>query len=84
MRGMNKYTVETELEKIKKGTEIWIWQQFNKTKPVTDVWEVTLSGDQYQLLIDAITTVSRDTGALLENGCPDNWTFRNSFYFVGV
>ena len=45
-----------------KGTELWIWKQFNKTKPETDNWDVTLTGNQYQLLIDAITTVSRDTG----------------------
>ena len=46
----------------KPGTELWIWKQFNKTKPETDDWDVTLTGNQYQLLIDAITTVSRDTG----------------------
>ena len=25
-----------------------------------------------------------DTGALLEHGCPENWTFKNAFYFVGT
>ena len=23
-------------------------------------------------------------GALMEHGCPENWTFRNAFYFVGT
>ena len=23
-------------------------------------------------------------GALLEHGCPNNWTFKNAFYFVGT
>ena len=44
------------------GTEIWIWKQFNKTKPDLMQWNVTLSKDNYNLLIDAITTVARDTG----------------------
>ena len=45
-----------------KGTEVWIWKQFNKTKPDSFDWNVTLSKDNYNLLIDAITTVARDTG----------------------
>ena len=56
-----------------KGTEVWIWKQFNKTKP-DDIydWNVTLSRDNYNLLIDAITTVARDTGKFEDS--KDCWT----------
>ena len=52
-----------EIVAFSKGTELWIWKQFGKEKPETFNWNVTLSAAQYQLLIDAITTVSRDTGS---------------------
>lgn len=54
--------VEKRLINACKGTEVWIWKQFNKTKPDSFDWNVTLSKDNYNLLIDAITTVARDTG----------------------
>ena len=41
------------------GTEVWVWTQFNKTKPEGSEWNVTLSADNYVLLVDSITTVAR-------------------------
>ena len=41
------------------GTEVWVWTQFNKTKPEGNDWNVTLSADNYVLLVDSITTVAR-------------------------
>ena len=54
-----------KISKFRVGTEIWIWNQFNKSKPFGETWNVTLTKDNYELLIDAITTVARDTGTVI-------------------
>ena len=65
-------------------TGTWLWAGTITTCSSTrlPLLHVTLVSSKIQKIVGPRKRIV--SGALLEHGCPNNWTFKNAFYFVGT